>query len=257
MSSRGIDFSKLQPEPEESPGTLRHIVVSEAVVAHLNLKDVPGNLQVTYPFYGVLLPSPDASQINGYIRTYWDRLDKMSGETCLLLSPLPPEKPTRAMRALLEKLVGPEKAAQTWKTYRADPNQTINDVYTQAAALDVGFNRLPCLVLMTDLASDRKLIQRLPNWEADDLHRFFTDLFTSINHHRREADAQRRLDLLKGDLGMGFMLRLQAARAARGVHDSLAHIEWSEVIKSTLGNEAFLTGAFKALFNALGVQTGG
>jgi hypothetical protein len=250
MSSRGIDFSKLQPEPEEPKGPTRHIIMTEAAGADFK------NLAAQYPFYGVLLPDPNASRINEYIRTHWDQLDKMSGVTCLLLSPLPPAQPTEEIRALLEQVVGPEKAAQAWEKYQAHPEQTINDVYTHAAGLDIGLNRLPCLVLMTDLASDRKLIQRLPNWEADDLTRFFTELFTRMNGHRHAPDSQARLDALQGDLGMRFMLGLQAGRAARGIHDTLAEVQWSEVIKSALTNETFLNGAFKALFGAFGIAVG-
>jgi hypothetical protein len=252
MSSRGINFNNLQPEPEEPRGPVRRIIMGGG----MSLEELVKELKDQFPFYGVLLPDPDASRINSYIRAYWDRLDKMSGETCLLISPVPPEKPTDEMRALLDKLVGPEKAAQAWEKYHAAPEQMINDVYTQAAALDVGYNRLPCLVLMTDLASDRKLIQRLPNWESDDLTRFFADLFTRINSHRHASDGQQRLDALKGDLGMRFMLGLQAARAARGIQETLANVEWSEVIKSTLTNETFLKGAFTALFGAFGVSVG-
>lgn len=248
--SRGIDFSKVQPDPEEQGPTRRLMMMTG------NIDEVIESLKVKFPFYGVLLPDPTASRINDYIRTHWDRLDKMSGDTCLLLTTLPPEKPTEEMRALLDQLLGAEKAHQAWEKYHSNPEQTANNVYTQATALDIGLNRLPCLVLMTDLASDRKLIQRLPNWEPDDLTRYFTELLTKINSHRREPNPQQRLDALKSELGMGFMLKLQAARAARGVHETLASVEWSEVIKSTLTNQDFLTTAFKVVLGAFGVSAG-
>ena len=45
MSSRGIDFSKLQPEPEEPQGPVRHIVsVGE------NLDDFLDKVKTEYPF---------------------------------------------------------------------------------------------------------------------------------------------------------------------------------------------------------------
>lgn len=250
--SRGIDFSKIQPDPEEEAhGPTRRLMMMTG-----SIDELIDSLKTKFPFYGVLLPAPTSSQINSYIRTSWDLLDKLSGDTCLLLTTLPPEKPTEEMRALLEKLEGPEKAAQAWEKYHSDPEQAANDAFTQASALDVGLNRLPCLVLMSDLASDRKLVQRLPNWAPDDLTHFFVELFTKINHHRREPNAQQRLDALKGDLGMGFMLKLQAARAGRGIHETLAGVEWSEVIKSTVSNQEFLTTALKVVLGAFGLSAG-
>ncbi len=251
--SRGIDFSKIQQDPEEPQGPTRHLVMAAAVG---NLKQLTEQARRQYPFFGVLLPDPKSTRVSEYVRTYWNRLHKLSGTACLIATTLPPAQPTEEMRALLVNLVGEEQASKAWKLYRSDPEKMMDDTYELAADINVGYNRLPCLALMTDLDSNQKLIQRVPNWEADDLTGFFEAVFTKVIQHRQEPNAQRRLDALKSDLGMGFMLKLQAARAARGIHETLANVEWSEVIKSTLTNEEFLSAALKVVLGAFGVSAG-
>ena len=253
--SRGINFDAIQPdEQDEQPQSqkVRRIIV----LSPDDLKDLTEEAKRTFPFFAILLPRPGTSQIGNYIRTYWQRLDQMSGSTCLLLSPLPPEHPTDEMKQLLVKLVGEDRADAAWARYHADPQTVENETYELADKAGVDFSRLPCLVLMTNLDSNQKLIQRLPVWEAESLTRFFEALLDKMKHHRQEPDLAKRLDALKADLGLSFMLKLQAEREARGLRDTLAKVEWSEVIKSVLTNQELLTTAFKVALGVFGLSVG-
>jgi hypothetical protein len=249
MSSRGIDFSKLQPEPEEPQGPVRHIA---HIGRGMSIQEFLS--QQNYPFYGLLLPSAGESQVNGYIRSSWEAIHTMSGSACLLLTTLVPEHPSKEMRDFLTSLTGDEaKATQTWREYRYSPEQVASDVYTLAQQIQLDYNKLPCLVLMTDLNANQRIIQRLPDWDAAHLTSFFEALFSKTNSHTRESDPQQRYQALKGDLGRGFMLRQQIGHAVGGMQETLAHVDWSEVIQSTLTNKELMAGAFKVLMTALGV----
>jgi hypothetical protein len=160
------------------------------------------------------------------------------------------------MKQVLVQLVGAQHADAAWERYHIDPQAVENDTYELAANAGVEYGRLPCLVLMTDLDSNQKLIQRLPDWDAGSLTRFFEALVSTMMHHRQEREPARRLEALKADLGVGFMLKLQTERAARGVRETLAQIEWSEVIKSTLTNQELLATAFKVALGAFGLRLG-
>ncbi len=250
MSSRGIDFSKLQPEPEEPQGPVRHIAhIGRGMSIDDFLSQAP-----TYPFYGLLLPSAGDSQVNRYVRGSWEAIHTMSGADCLLITSLVPEHPTREMRAFLTNLVGDEaKANQAWKEYRYSPEKVAADVYALAQQIHLGYDKLPCLVLMTDLNAHQRLIQRLPDWDEADLRGFFEALFTKTNAHARESDPQKRYQALKGELGLGFHLRQRVGHALSGVGETLAHVEWSEVIQATLTNKELMASAFKVFLGALGL----
>ncbi len=253
MSSRGIDFSKLQPEPEEPKGPTRHLAhLTRGMSVEAFLDEATGK----YPFYGLLLPSAGESRLNQYVRASWEAIHAMSGSSCLLLTTLTPDKPTREMRDFLTNLVGEEQANQAWKEYRYRPEKVASDVFTLAQQIQLAYDKLPCLVVMTDLNANQRLIQRIPDWDAESLTRFFAALFDKLNQHAAESSPQTRLAELKGDLGMGFMLKLQTARLARGIQDTLAHVEWSEVIHSVLTNQDVMTCAFKAFLGALGLSAG-
>lgn len=247
MSSRGIDFSKLQPEPEEPQGPVRHIVsVGE------NLEDFLNNIKNAYPFSGVLLPGSAQSKINEYIQTHWGLLHRMSGKACLLLTPLVPKDPTDEERKVLVDLLGARWATQAWERYHYDAERAANDAYTLAQEIHIPYDRLPCLVLMTDLEAKQQLIQRIPAWDAESMTGFFAALFGKLAVHA-ESDPRQRLDGLKGDLGRTFMLKLHYEHIARHVGGTLEHVEWSEVIQSTLTNQDLMAGAFKLLLGVLGV----
>jgi hypothetical protein len=208
----------------------------------------------TYPFYGLLLPSAGDSQLNRYLRSSWEAIHTMSGSACLLITTLVPEHPTKEMRNFLTNLVGDEdKANQAWKEYRYSPEQVAADVYGLAQQIHVAYDKLPCLVLMTDLNSNQRLIQRLPDWDDQHLTSFFEALFTKTNTHMREPDPHRRYQALKGELGLGFMLRQRVGHAVGGVQETLAHVEWSEVIQSTLTNKELMASAFKLFLGVLGL----
>jgi len=249
--SRGIDFNALQPEDDDQkPVTVRHLVMG----SFDDLKALTDDAKKRYPFFGVLLPHAQAGKLNEYVQTYWQRLHTMSGSACLITTNLPPEQPDEEMRRFLVKLLGEQEAAKSWERYHVDPKQVQDTTYELAQSANVDYNRLPCLALMSDLDARQKIVLRLPNWDANDLTSFFEELFTRVNHHRQEPDPAKRFADLKADLGVGFATRLQAARAARGIRETLAQVEWSEVIKSTLTNQEFLTTAFKLALGAFGVQ---
>lgn len=249
--SRGIDFSKIQPEPEEPEGPKRHIV---HLPKGMSIEEFLEQSKRAYPFYGLLLPSQRGdSPINTYIRTSWEQINLMSGSACLLLTTLVPEQPTQEMRKLLLDLVGQENANQAWKEYRYSPQKVANDVYTLAQRIQLDYRKLPCLVLMADLDSKQQLILRLPEWDEEHLPGFFEAAFTRINSLVREPDPQKRYSALKAELGLGFKLRQQAEHVAGGVRETLAHVEWSEVIQSTLTNKELMATAFKVFLGVLGV----
>lgn len=251
MSSRGIDFSKLQPEPEEPRGPVRHIVsVGEDLDEFLN------KIKSEYPFYGVLLPgATSSSRVNTYIQSHWGALHRMSGKACLLVTSLAPEHPTDEDRDFLVKLVGAKRAGEAWERYHYDAERAANDTFTLAQELHISYDRLPCLVLMTDLEAKQQLIQRVPDWDEEGLTAFFTALFGKLAGHG-EHDPQQRLNGLKGDLGQGFMLKLHVEHIAQRVGGTLEHIEWSEVIQSTLTNKELMAGVFKLVLAAFGVAAG-
>ncbi|HLW00564.1 MAG TPA: hypothetical protein VKT82_18035 [Ktedonobacterales bacterium] len=246
--SRGIDFSKLQPEPEEPRGPVRHIAhIGQGMSVQEFLE------HANYPFYGLLLPSPGESKLNQYIRTSWEEIHSMSGAACLLLTTLVPAQPSKDQREFLTNLVGDEaKANQAWKEYRYSPEQVAKDVYPLAQQSQIGYDKLPCLVLMSDLNSNQRIIQRLPDWDEENLRHFFEALFTSINNHMREPDPQQRYQALKRDLGFGFQLRQQAGDALRTIHETVVKVDWSEVIQATLTNKELMAGAMKLLLGVLG-----
>ncbi|HEU5370727.1 MAG TPA: hypothetical protein VFU69_19795 [Ktedonobacterales bacterium] len=249
MSSRGIDFSKLQPQPEEPQGPVRHI-------AHLGRgMSIQEFLEhANYPFYGLLLPSAGESKLNQYVRTFWEEIHTMSGAACMLLTTLVPAEPTKDQREFLKNLVGDDaKANQAWKEYRYSPEQVAKDVYTLAQHIQVSYDKLPCLVLMTDLNSNQRLIQHLPDWDEANLRRFFEAIFTRTNNHMRASDAEQRYQALKKDLGFGFQLRQHVGSAAREAHETLVKVDWSEVIQSTLTNKELMAGAMKLLLGVLGL----
>ena len=250
MSSRGIDFSKLQPEPEEPQGPVRHIVsVGE------NLDDFLDKVKTEYPFYGVLLPGTAQSKVNEYIQSHWGLLHRLSGKACLLLTPVAPEHPTDEDRQFLTDLIGAKRASQAWERYHYDAERAASDAYTLAQEMHLPYDRLPCLVLMTDLESKQQLIQRIPAWDEESLTAFFTAVFGKLVSHG-ESVPQQRLDGLKGDLGRAFMLKLHYEHIAQRVGGTLEHIEWSEVIQATLTNKELMAGAFKLLLGVFGVAAG-
>lgn len=252
MSSRGIDFSKLQPEPEEPQGPVRHIA---HIGRGMSIQEFLEQAQ-TYPFYGLLLPSPGESQVNRYIRSSWEVIHTMSGSACLLLTTLVPEHPSKEMRDFLTNLVGDEaKANQVWKEYRYSPEKVAADVYALAQQIHIGYDKLPCLVLMTDLHATQRLIQRLPDWDEANLRGFFEALFTKMNSRAGEPDDQKRYQALKGELGFGFQMRQHVGHALGSMQETLARVEWSEVIQATLTNKELMASAFKVMLGALGVAT--
>jgi hypothetical protein len=251
MSSRGIDFSKLQPEPEEPKGPTRHIVsVGE------NLDEFLDKIKTTYPFFGVLLPGSAQSKVNEYIQTHWGLLHRMSGKACLLLTPLVPKNPTDEERKVLVDLLGERRANQAWERYHYDAERAASDAYTLAQEIHIGYDRLPCLVLMTNFEAKQRLIQRVPAWDAESLTAFFQALFNKIAQHAGEPDLQARLNGVKGDLGTGFMLKLHAEHIGRRIGGALEQIEWAEIIQSTLTNKELMAGAFKLFLGVLGLAAG-
>jgi hypothetical protein len=253
--SRGINFDNLEQEPEQpqKPATRRHVIMPPDPG---NIPIFVASLKRQYPFYGVLLPNPKIPQVTDYLRTNWELLHKMSGSTCLLVTTFPPAQLTDSLRKFLVSLLSEADADEVWQRYHADPQQVAGDEYEAASSFGVDLTRLPCLVLMTDLDSNQKLIQRLPTWEANDLTLLFEEVFSRINQHRQESDPAKRLESLKGELGMALMARLQAKRAARGIHKTLSQVDWPEVIKSTLTNQELMTSAFKAVLGAFGLVGG-
>ncbi len=252
--SRGIDFDRLEqgPEQPQKPEPRRHFIMAP------DPEDIRGfvaGLKRQYPFYGVLLPNPKTPQVTDYLRTNWELLHKMSGSACLVVTTFPPAQLTDTMRQFLVSLFR-NNADEVWQHYQSAPQKVAGDEFEAASSFGIDLTRLPCLVLMTDLDSNQKLIQRLPNWEADDLTQLFEEVFSKINQHQHEPDPAKRLGALKGELGMTLMAKLQARRAARGIQKSLSQIDWPEVIKSTLTNQELMTSAFKAVLGAFGLVGG-
>ncbi len=228
-------------DQQEGPPQLRHLISVES------MEGVIEALKKAYPFYGLLLPSPQNSQINEYIRTKWERLSAMSGRGCLLLTTLVPERPTREMQILLERLVGKKNGQTLWERYHYSPEQVANGAFLLAQEAKIDLDRLPCLVLMTALDSGQRLIHRLPDWDAASLEHLFTALFTKVNHHLEEADPANRLSGLEQELGKAFFARLQARHTVQSFHDKLVELNWVEIIQSTLTNQELIANVFRLL----------
>jgi hypothetical protein len=251
--SRGIDFSKLEPEPEQPQGQTRHLA---HLARGMSVEEFLAQAEQQYPFYGLLLPGPGDSQLNRYVRASWESVHMMSGSACMLLTTLVPDHPTRDMRDFLINLVGEEKANQAWKEYRYSPQKVANDVYILAQQLQIDYSKLPCLVLMADLGSQQRVIQRLPDWDDRHLSHLFEALFDKTNKLAHEPDAQKRYTALKGELGLGFKLRQQVGHTMESIQETLVHVEWSEVIQATLTNKELMASAFKVMLGVFGLAAG-
>jgi hypothetical protein len=242
-----------EPEEEAKPVTVRHL----AGLGEMIVDEFLDSPKARYPFYGVLLPSPAESQVNAYIRRNWDQLHAMSGSACLLVTPLAPEHMSAAAQKFLTDLVGEEKAQRALQSSQATPEEQATRAYTLAQQSHIDYDKLPCLLLMSDLAAKKQVLQRLPLWDEESLRHFFEALFTKINHHSAEPDPHKRLAALKSDLGPGFMAGLQAGRAARGARDGLAEIKWSEVLEFVVANRELIGAALKFTLSLFGVSAGG
>ena len=245
--SRGIDFSKLEPEPEpEGADTRRHIIGLDVSAEGQHLDQIMDTLKAMYRFYALLLPAQQDGRVNQYIQQHWQQLHAMSGETCLIVTSLVPAHTDASMREFLVSLFGAEQANAIWARYRR-PNleQVKNDVYALARQAQVGFDKLPCIVLMTDLNSKERQILRIPDWDEGELTSFFGDLFSKMNAHMNEPDATRRYKELKGEFGLGFKIKVGPVQVLR-------KIEWAEVAESFLTNKELIAGIFKVLVTAFG-----
>lgn len=245
--SRGIDFSKLEPEPEpEGEIRFRHIVGLNVSAEGLRLDQIMDTLKAKYRFYALLLPAQQDGRVNQYIQQHWQQLNAMSGETCLVITSLVPAQTDTSMKAFLAGLFGAEQANTIWARYKK-PNveQVKNDVYALAQQAKVGFDKLPCIVLMTDLNSKERIILRVPDWGEDELTAFFGDLFSKMNAHLHELDAARRYKNLKGEFGLGFKIKVGPVQALR-------KIDWAEVAESFLTNKDLIADIFKVFVTAFG-----
>jgi hypothetical protein len=244
--SRGIDFSKLEPEPEpEGEVRVRHIVGLDVSAEGQRLDQMMDTLKAKYRFYALLLPAQHDGKVNEYIQQRWQQLNAMSGETCLIITSLVPAHTDTSMKEFLVGLFGAEQANAIWARYRK-PNleQVKNDVYALARQAQVGFDKLPCIVLMTDLNSKERIILRIPDWEEDELASFFGDLFSKMDAHLHEPEAAR-YKALKGEFGLGFKIKV-------GPMQALRKIDWAEVAESFLTNKELIAGIFKVLVTAFG-----
>lgn len=246
--SRGLRMPDEEPE-EEQPRTVRHIAGLGGMSVEEFLDDATGK----YPFYGLLLPSPIESPVNSYVRRYWDQLHALTGRDCLLLTALAPDHVSATAQKFLNDLVGEEKAQRAMQNYRQGPEEMQANAYKLAQETRIDYNKLPCLVLMSDLSSRQRLIQRLPAWDDEALRHLFESLFSVLSRHADESSAQRRFEALKAGLGWTFMARLHAAHVAGRIGGTLEKIEWSEVIQATLTNKEFMAGAMKIVLAVFGV----
>ena len=244
--SRGIDFSKLEPEPEpEGDVRVRHIVGLDVSAEGQRLDQIVDTLRTRYRFYALLLPAQHDGKVNEYIQQHWQQLNAMSGETCLIITSLVPAHTDAAMKEFLAGLFGEEQARAIWARYRKpDVEQVKNDVYALARQAQVGFDKLPCIVLMTDLNAKERIILRIPDWEEEELTAFFGDLFSKMDAHLHEPDATR-YKALKGEFGLGFKIKVGPVQALR-------KIDWAEVAESFLTNKELIAGIFKVLVTAFG-----
>jgi hypothetical protein len=216
--SRGIDFSKLEPEPEpEGEVRVRHIVGLDVSAEGQRLDQIMETMKAKYRFYALLLPAQHDGKVNEYIQQRWQQLNAMSGETCLVITSLVPAHTDTSMKEFLVGLFGAEQ---------------------------VGFDKLPCIVLMTDLNSKERVILRIPDWEEEELTSFFGDLFSKMDAHLHEPDAAR-YKALKGEFGVGFKIKV-------GPMQALRKIDWAEVAESFLTNKELIAGIFKVLVTAFG-----
>ncbi len=243
--SRGINFDAIQQEPEDEQGPVRDIVI-------ISPEDLEAFLRAAaqqYAFFGVLFPSTNpASQVNEYIQTHWDELGAMSGRNCLLLTTLGPKRMTERTKATLARLVGEEKANKLARRYRYRPEQTASEAYQLAQEVHVDkYHMMPCMVFMTSLDSREQFLQRIPDWDDQQLTKFFEELFSRVNGHAGEGDPKRRLASLERDLGLAFMMKLQAGHLVQSV-------KWSEVMVEVLTSKAVVEGAVSLLLSMFGAM---
>ena len=244
--SRGIDFSKLEPEPEpEGAEARRHIVGLDVSAEGQHLDQIMDTLKAKYGFYALLLPAQHDGKVNEYIQQHWQQINAMSGETCLVITSLLPAHADTSMKEFLVGLFGAQQANAIWARYRKpDVEQVKNDVYALARQAQVGFDKLPCIVLMTDLNAKERVILRIPDWEEEELTSFFGDLFTKMDAHLHEPAATRYRSL-RGEFGLGFKIKIGPVQALR-------KIDWVEVAESFLTNKELIAGIFKVLVTAFG-----
>lgn len=245
--SRGIDFSKLEPEPEpEGADTRRHIVGLDVSAPGQRLDQIMDTLKARYRFYALLLPAQQDGRVNEYIQQRWQQINAMSGETCLVITSLVPAHADASMKEFLVGLFGAEQANVIWTRYRK-PNveQVKNAVYALAQQAQVSYDKLPCIVAMTDFDSRERLILRIPDGTEEELTSFFGDLFSKMNAHMYEPDAARRYKELRSEFGLGFKIKV-------GPVQMLRKIDWAEVAESFLTNKELIAGIFKVLVTAFG-----
>ncbi len=246
--SRGLRMPDEEPE-EEQPRTVRHI----AGLGGMSVEEFLDNATGKYPFYGLLLPSAAESPVNAYVRRHWDELHAMTGRNCLLLTALAPGRMSATAEKFLAELVGEEKAQRAMQSYQQGPEEMAANAYKLAEETRIDYNKLPCLVLMSDLSSNQRIIQRLPAWDDEALRALFEALFAVLSHHAYEATPEKRFAALKADLGWTFMAKLHVAHVAGRVGGTLEKIEWAEVIQATLTNKEFMAGAMKIVLAVFGV----
>jgi hypothetical protein len=247
--SRGLRMPEEDSEEDQQPKTVRHLAGLGGMSVEEFLDDATGK----YPFYALLLPSPAESPTNAYVRSHWDQVHALTGKDCLLLTALAPEHMSASARKFLTDLVGEEKAQRAMQGYDQTPEQMAANAYKLAQETRIDYNKLPCLVLMSDLASKQRIIQRLPGWDAEGQRHLFEALFSVLSHHADESSAHQRFEALKADLGWTFMAKLHAAHVAGRVGGMLEKVEWAEVIQATLTNKEFMAGAMKIVLAVFGV----
>jgi hypothetical protein len=250
--SRGLRMPEEEPEAEQQPKTVRHL----AGLGGMSVEEFLDQATGKYPFYGLLLPSAVESPANAYVRSHWDQVHALTGRNCLLLTALAPDRLSETAQKFLTDLVGADRAQRAMQGYQQEPEQKAANAYKLAQEARIDYNKLPCLVLMSDLSSNQRMIQRLPNWDAEGQRQLFEALFSVLSHHAYESAAQKRFEALKADLGWSFMARLHAAHVAGRIGGTLEKIEWAEVIQATLTNKEFMAGAMKIVLAVFGVAAG-
>ncbi len=247
--SRGLRMPDEDSEEEQQPKTVRHLAGLGGMSVEEFLDDATGK----YPFYGLLLPSPIEHPANAYVRSHWDQMHALTGRDCLLLTALAPDRMSATAQKFLTDLVGEEKAQRAMENYQQEPEEMAANAYKLAQETRIDYSKLPCLVLMSDLASNQRIIQKLPGWDEEALRHYFESLFGVLGHHAHESSSQKRFEALKSDLGWTFMAKLHASHVAGRVGGTLEKVEWSEVIQATLTNKEFMAGAMKIALAVFGV----
>jgi hypothetical protein len=247
--SRGLRMPDDEPEEEQQPKTVRHLAGLGGMSVEEFLDDATGK----YPFYGLLLPSPGESSVNAFVRSHWDQIHAMTGKSWLLVTALAPDRTSEATQKFLTGLVGEDKAQRAMQGYHQTPEEMEANAYKLAQETRIEYGKLPCLVLMSDLSSNQRIIQRLPNWDAEALRHLYEALSTVLTRHTGEPSAQKRFEGIKADLGWTFMAKLHAAHVAGRIGGTLEKVEWSEVIQATLTNKEFMAGAMKIVLTVFGV----